>query len=232
MVRLLVHVEGETEEGFVNEILREHLITHGYENVGARLVGNARQRHRRGGIRGWGAVKRDIVRHLREDVGCVATTMVDYYGLPKSGPNAWPGREHAASVSFDNKARTVENALTTDIAMDVGNKFLINRFVPFVVMHEFEGLLFSDCAAFARGVGSAALREPLQAIRNQFATPEEINDSPVTAPSKRVLQLIPGYQKPLFGNLAALEIGLEGIREECPNFRAWLARLEALIDRA
>jgi hypothetical protein len=35
-----------------------------------------------------------------------------------------------------------------------------------------------------------------QEIRNQFLTPEEIDDSPVTAPSKRVEALVPGYQKP------------------------------------
>src|SRR6185369_5660280 len=90
--RLLVHVEGETEEVFVNEVLRERLLASGYERVGARLLGNARQRDRRGGIRGWDTVRRDIIRHLTEDPGCIATTMIDYYGLPTSGGKAWPGR--------------------------------------------------------------------------------------------------------------------------------------------
>jgi hypothetical protein len=75
-------------------------------------------------------------------------------------------------------------------------------------MHEFEGLLFSDCAAFSRGIGRPDLAAGLQEIRDQFATPEEIDDSPVTAPSKRVEGLVPGYEKPLLGVLAILEIGL------------------------
>lgn len=58
------------------------------------------------------------------------------------------------------------------------------------------------------------------------SSPEEINDSPVTAPSKRVALLVPGYQKPLLGLLAVLEIGLDAIRRECPHFRAWLDTLE------
>lgn len=95
-------------------------------------------------------------------------------------------------------------------------------------MHEFEGLLFSDCAGFSRGVGRERLEPSLQAIRDRFPTPEDINDSAITAPSKRVQDLIPGYEKPLLGTLAALEIGLSSIRQECPHFNGWLKRLESL----
>ena len=227
MTRLLIHVEGETEESFVNEVLADHLCAHGYQTVSARLIGNARMRDRRGGIRAWNAVKKDILNHLKEDAGCVATTMVDYYGLPQTGQKAWPGRADAARLPAGDKARCVESALSADVALELGEGFDPQRFLPFVIMHEFEGLLFSDCAAFANGIGQPRLISSLQDIRNQFATPEEINDSPITAPSKRVMSLIPGYEKPLHGTLAAIEIGLEKIREQCPHFRAWLARLEA-----
>jgi hypothetical protein len=103
------------------------------------------------------------------------------------------------------------------------------RFIPYVLMHEFEGLLFSDCEGFARGIGRPDLVGPLSAIRSGFATPEHINDSPDTAPSKRIEKLIPGYQKPFVGNLAAIEIGLEAIRNECPHFKEWLERLERWV---
>jgi hypothetical protein len=96
-------------------------------------------------------------------------------------------------------------------------------------MHEFEGLLFSDCEALSRGVGRPELRPHFEGIRNQFLTPEEINDSPETAPSKRMESLIPGYEKPLLGILAALEIGLDRIRTECPHYNAWLSNLESLV---
>ena len=85
MSRLFVHVEGETEERFVNEVLSPHLYDHGFSRISARLIGNARQRDRRGGIRAWTVVRKDIVNHLREDRGSIATTMVDYYGLPQTG---------------------------------------------------------------------------------------------------------------------------------------------------
>lgn len=228
MARLLVHVEGETEETFVNVLLGAHLASRGYENVSARIIGNARQRSRRGGIRPWVGVKKDIVRHLKEDQRCISTTMVDYYGLPSSGDKAWPGRATAASLSLADKAATVEDALLHDVSLELGSDFNSSRFVPFVVMHEFEGLLFSDCVAFARGVGRPGIEAALQTIRDDFSTPEEIDDSPETAASKRVGILIPGYQKPLLGVQAASEIGMEKIRQECPHFRAWLDKLESL----
>ena len=113
---------------------------------------------------------------------------------------------------------------------DLGADFDQKRFVPYVVMHEFEGLLFSDAKGFARAILRPKLSSKFQAIRDEFATPEEINDSPETAPSNRVEDLIPGYQKPLMGVLAAQEIGIDTIRRECPLFSGWLEELEQRAD--
>jgi hypothetical protein len=228
MARLLVHVEGQTEEDFVNFVLRDYLLHCGYQSVSARIIGNARLRRRRGGIRPWLTVRKDIINHLHEDPGCVATTMVDFYGLPRHGDRAWPGRAAAVGASGHQKASVVEEALRDDLAHEMGTDFDITRFLPFVVVHEFEGLLFSDCAAFARGICRPDLEPSFSQIREGFATPEDIDDSPVTAPSKRVEELVPGYEKPLFGALAILEIGLDPIRAECPHFDRWLHQLESL----
>lgn len=228
-MRLLIHVEGQTEESFVNEILCDFLIGLGYEDVSARIIGNARLRRRRGGIRPWPSVRRDIVNHLKQDRSCVATTMVDYYGLPQNGERAWPGRAQASGLQSAEKGPFVEEAIAEDLAREYGQGFARNRFVPFVVMHEFEGLLFSDCVAFSNGIGRTDLQMQLVAIRNAFPTPEDINDSPVTCPSMRIKGLIPAYEKPLFGTLAALEIGLPAMQAQCPHFAAWIQRLQATI---
>jgi hypothetical protein len=225
MARLLIHVEGQTEEAFVNEVLRDHLVSKGYHSVDARIIGNVRQS---GGIRPWPPVRKEIVYHLREDPGCIATTMVDYYALPQGDPNGWPGRAQSGGlVSAKRKALCVQEAIRDDLSTGMGHRYDTRRIVPFVVMHEFEGLLFSDGAAFSRGIHRPDLEASLQTIRDAFATPEEINDSPDTAPSKRVEALVPGYEKPLFGVLAVLEIGLARIRKECPHFDAWLKELES-----
>ncbi|MSQ73353.1 MAG: DUF4276 family protein [Betaproteobacteria bacterium] len=226
MPRLLIHVEGETEEVFVNEVLAPYLYGCGYSNVGARLLGNARQRDRRGGIRGWRTVRKDILHHLKEDADCLSTTMVDFYALPQAGERAWPGRAEAAQLAFSKKADSVESALLADICSEMGDGFEPNRFVPYVMMHEFEGLLFSDPIRFAQGIGRSDLLPKFQAIRDQFDTPEEINDSPHTAPSKRIIDLVPSYEKPLMGTWAVQAIGLDSIRQECPLFRNWMERIE------
>jgi hypothetical protein len=229
MARLFIHVEGETEETFVNEALAPHLYHFGYQKVSARLLGNSRNRDRRGGIKGWNSVRNDVIDHLKEDPACLATTMVDYYALPRTGQGAWPGRAEAGLRPFPQKSQTVQAALLADVCAELGDDFDPRRFLPYVMMHEFEGLLFSDCTRFADSIGRPELAGQFQAIRNAFGTPEEINDSPLTAPSKRVEALVAGYEKPLLGALAVLGIGLETIRQECPHFRAWIGQLEQWV---
>ncbi len=124
---------------------------------------------------------------------------------------------------------TVERAILKDISDTLGDRFDQRRFLPFVIMHEFEGLLFSDCEKFAKGIYRPELAAGFQEIRDMFSSPEEINDSPLTAPSKRVKTLVPGYKKTLLGPLAVLEIGLDAICRECPHFSEWLSRLKTLI---
>ncbi len=226
MTRLLVHVEGETEESFVNEALAPYFYGRGFASVRARLLGNVRQRARRGGIRPWSAVRKEIANHLKEDRQCIAATMVDYYGMPQTGPRAWPGRNDAGTLAFPLRARAVEDALAADVDQAMGSGFDRGRFIPFVTMHEFEALLFSDCRRLAAGIGREELAPRFQEIRDAFNTPEEIDDSPHTAPSKRLEALVAGYQKPLLGTLAALEIGLPAMRAECSHFADWLDRLQ------
>ena len=105
MTRLLVLVEGQTEVMFVDNLLEPHLRTFGYIQVAPRLLGNARQRLRRGGISAWSSPRTDLEHQLRQDPDAVVALMVDYYGLPQTGPRAWPGR--AASTGAD----AVEDAL-------------------------------------------------------------------------------------------------------------------------
>jgi hypothetical protein len=229
MARLIVQVEGVTEEEFVNALLAPHLVVRGWESVAAIRMGRARSRDRRHGVKGWDVVLPSILKHLKQDAGCCVTTLVDYYGLPATGPRAWPGREEADRLPIAKRGAWVQHALERAVAEALGHAYAARRFLPFVIMHEFEGLLFSDCGRFADAIGQPDLAGSFQKIRDAFVTPEEINDSPLTAPSKRVETLLPGYAKPLMGPLAALGIGLETIRRECPHFRAWIGQLEQWV---
>ncbi|MFZ1475367.1 MAG: hypothetical protein WAV79_20820, partial [Anaerolineae bacterium] len=70
MARLIVHVEGVTEEDFVNTLLAPHLLAYGWTRVAAFRMGRARSRERRHGIKGWDVARDGIIRHLRGDPGC------------------------------------------------------------------------------------------------------------------------------------------------------------------
>ena len=120
MPRLLVHVEGQTEETFINEVLRPHLGSCGYFEVRPSMVGDPRRRE--GGITSWRKARKEILIHLREDSGCFVTTMVDYYGLPQTGRRAWPGRPNASCLSFPQNAQAVEAALLADVCQHMGGK--------------------------------------------------------------------------------------------------------------
>ncbi len=224
MPRLTVLVEGQTEENFVNQILAPHLYTAGFTYVSASLMGNARPRSRRGGCPNWDSALKDISNHLLGDPYLIVTTMVDFYRMHDS----WPGRQEAnARRSAPDTAHTVEKAVLDSVVGSFRN-IDPRRFVPYVVMHEFEGLLFSDTMRFAGSIGHPKLSAEFEAIVHQFDSPEDINDSYETSPGHRVKALAPRYQKALDGIQAAQEIGLETIRRKCPVFNSWIQRLEHL----
>lgn len=66
-------------------------------------------------------------------------------------------------------------------------------------------------------------------IAAAYENPEHVDDSPATAPSKRIQALCAGYDKVGEGLLAPEAIGLDRLRGACPHFGNWLTQLEALL---
>jgi hypothetical protein len=100
-----------------------------------------------------------------------------------------------------------------------------------VQLHEFETVLFVQPEKIDTFFpGSARPTAALQAIANAHASPEQFDDGPTTAPSKRFIAQIPADAgaKATAGPQIAAAIGLEAIREKRPHFAARLARLENL----
>lgn len=212
MSRVLVFVEGQTEETFVRDLLVPY-----FSRLGIYLTPILAQTSpgHKGGIVSYGKVKHQLTRLCRQDQGAYVTTMMDYYGLP----NDFPGLDGRVADAHEQVVR-LEQALQQDI--DAPN------FIPNLMLHEFEALLFSAPEKFAEWLDDQALLAPMAAIRAAFATPEHINNSPQTAPSKRILTLVPNYKKTVDGPLIAEDIGLDAIRAQCPHFNNWIERLLAL----
>jgi len=220
MIRVKIIVEGQTEESFVNKVMVDQFSSqqiHLYPWV----VGKP---GRKGGVPKWLSAKRDILITLKHDRHCVCTIMFDYYGMP----HCWPGRSEANGKLISEASRIVQEAIADSIAQELGASFDTRRFIPYVQMHEFEAMLFSGPEVLARTLGRSDLTHDFEAIRKQFANPEEINDDPYTAPSKRIMQLCDSYSKVADGTLTAQVIGLDAIRSQCPNFHNWVRAIESL----
>lgn len=202
MIRLAISVEGPTEEEFVKKVLAGHLRTTGVEPQPIPLGGDVTV----------SKLASEMAR-LLWDFDRV-TSLVDFYGFRGKGSDTPEQLERRIFQEVDNR---------------VNRSWDQSRVFPYIQRHEFEALLFSDVGAFADAINAPeeSVAE-LGRIRCQFHTPEDINDSTVTAPSKRILALIPRYNKRVHGPLIAETAGLNAIRSECPHFKSWLERLESL----
>lgn len=223
MIRVKIICEGATEETFVRELLHKEFILDPKKPIDLSPIPIGTGKHRGGRIN----YDRLYIRArnlLQEDRNAYCTTFLDYYGLPAE----FPGKEKAGGLrSIEDKATAICDALREKLTENLGAD-MMRRFIPYVQMHEFEALLFSDPAQFAQAIYQSKLGEEFQKIRAVFDSPEEINDSEISAPSKRVISLVVGYEKVTNGIQAAQAIGLATMRRECALFDAWLKRLQAL----
>jgi len=221
MNRIVVIVEGKTEFEFVNSVLAPELGERGVYLL-PRLIGKPGHK---GGIRPYDSAKKDILACLKGERSAFCTTMFDYYGMPAT----WPGVCEAKGKPAMSIPAIVEPAIRKDIAAALGDSYNPQQFIPYVQMHEFEALLFSDIEklrycypdkkeAIERLAGEAA----------KFESPEVINDDPETAPSKRILKEVQGYQKIIAGCITALAITLPKLRGKCKHFGSWVSELEKL----
>jgi hypothetical protein len=156
--------------------------------------------------------------------------MFDFYAMPHD----WPGRTEAARMPLDQKGTRVEKALLDDLAAHVGDGFRQELFIPYVQVHEFEALLFSDVTKIAEvlapiaGTAEARISALLKEVLDKARQAEAINDNYETCPSRRIASLVKAYRKPAYGPIIAGRIGLNAIKAACPHFGQWVTRLEAL----
>lgn len=223
MRRVLILVEGPTEERFVGSILRDHLLARSLLLIPTILVTKFRTDgpRNKGGVGSWNQIERDLKRLLGDTNAAGITTMLDYYGLPLDVPGM--ANRPPRGTPLDRVSH-VEQSITA--RMNHG------RFYPFLVLHELEALLFTSIDSWAHHFEDAAA---IAQLKHDVAglEPEAINETPDGAPSRRIkAHLGAAYRKVLHGPLAAADIGLEAIRAACPHFASWLAWLESLGDPA
>lgn len=213
--RVYLLVEGQTEEAFVNELMVGR-----YAAMGRYLypVIVRTSSHHRGGVVSYAKIRPQIELLCKQDGSAFVTTLFDLYGLPSDFPGK-TDQDYPIAANGELKAEFLETRLAADIAQA--------NFIPNLLVHEFEALLFTKIEAFEEWIDDDNALLPLRNIRCSTA-PEDINDALQTAPSKRILKVMPSYQKTFHGPLIASGIGLDAIRAECPHFDNWLNKIENL----
>ena len=217
MKRLYILCEGQTEEEFVNAILNPYLQSVGvYAQPIICTTKRTPTRKYKGGVSSYAKVKKELQRLCGEHPHETVTTMFDLYAFPYDTL----GLENIPSDIYD-KVEYIEKAITDEI----GNRF--GNMIFSLVLHEFEGLLFSDVSAFENITDNKAVAT-LRNVRTGVPTPEHIDESPETAPSKHIRRAIPDYSKVTDGIDIAEQIGIDKITSECRHFANWIAKLTDL----
>jgi hypothetical protein len=221
VIRLHIIAEGQTEQSFVKKVLAGHLADF---NVfaDARCVLTSKDKRAavefRGGLSSYQRVKKDILTWLKEDSHseCRFTTMFDLYALPDD----FPKYEEAKKKIPYKRVDLLEEAMRDDIAD--------GRFIPYIQLHEFEALILASPQQLDWEY--LEHEKPIAKLINMARdkNPELIDDGQETAPSKRILEEIPEYDKVTAGVSVARRIGLETLREKCRHFHEWITRLEKL----
>lgn len=218
MKKVLLLVEGQTEERFVKDVLGPHMLQREIVSVPVLVTTKLVKAGAdfKGGISTYAKLEKDLMRLLGDTSAMAVTTLVDYYGLPEDFPGmkSRPGGDALARASY------VETSWASHVSH--------HRFHPHLMVHEFEALLFSETTQLAVALHEPGRATDLAQIRKSFPTPEDINEGPETTPAKRIRALFPGYQKALHGPLVAGRIGLDVIRTCCRHFDDWLSWIEKL----
>jgi hypothetical protein len=219
--RILVLVEGQTEEVFVNQVVGPALAKGGVYLVPkvltTKVVKSGRQF--RGGVSKFTPLRRDLQRLLRDTGAACVTTMLDYYGLPAD----FPGLDTLPARPALQRAEHLEASLEEAIGDP--------RLIAYLSVHEFEALILAGLDELATTLQESPDGPRIQQLRQLLAggrSPEEVNDGETTHPSYRIQAAFPRYQKTLHGRLISARIGLPRLRQACPHFGAWIDRLEGL----
>lgn len=219
MSRVLnILVEGPTEKEFVSNLIYPYLLDFGISNVRTITIETS-PGFKGGDVRYNARYKPNIQRILRGIEDLIVTSFIDYYRLRNDFPNYIESR---SLLQPEQRVSLIEQGCYEDIND--------TRFIPYIQLHEFEGLLFSAPNGFNElfpDITPANKRELLETIA-KFPNPELINDRPEFAPSKRLERMIPNYRKPLYGGMIAMENGFSAIMEKCPRFKNWI---ETLVSR-
>ena len=127
---VMILCEGETEDLFARNILSPYLEMYNVYITTVIL----------GGVSRYAGIKKDLEKLGKSRNYKLLTTMLDYYKLPKDVPGV--------NNCSDTEPCKIAEHIEKSIYEDLKDKMLVENFSPYIQMHEFEALLFSDVKCF------------------------------------------------------------------------------------
>lgn len=212
MKTVIVICEGETEEEFCKTLLSVYLQKYCKIRIEVRLLG---------GNCNWQRIKDMAEKALKQQKNALVTTFFDYYGVKtKKFPN-WKETVGINKANVRERIEILENGMLEEIDSN-----LRYRFIPYIQLHEFEALLFNNIEVFDNNFKRSEFsRANLLDVLNEFPDPELINQKIETSPSHRLIEIIPSYNKILYGNMLVEIIGIEQIKQKNKHFNNWIEQL-------
>lgn len=213
MIRAIYIIcEGQTEEEFVISILRPYL--NSFQIYDVRPILMATSKGHKGGDVKYDRLKFNIEKLLNRESDILVSTFIDFFRLKSDFP------KFNTAQAIQNKTQRVQ-FLEQALADAINNP----RFISYIQLHEFEGLLFASKVGFEflPDLNQANLNKLIFAV-NEKENPEELNDGELTAPSKRLEQLIPGFDKnkPFYGGIIAEVNTIHAVLDRCVRFNNWV----------
>jgi len=217
-MRVYVVVEGQTEENVVEDLIVPHLAPMGVYLYP--IIVRTSRGHRGGGSH-WTKWENDIRRIPRQQQGSDVrvTTIFDLFRLPQGFPG-W--EEHGREQDTNRRCDGLQRAMA-DVFGDP-------RFIPYLQRHEVEALVLASLDGLAELLDASEDLRGLESLRAEIGeqAPEDVDDGPETAPSKRLTNHIPSYRKTVHGPRAMEAAGLQAVRARSPRFDQWVCKLERL----
>jgi len=210
MIRIAISVEGQTEEEFVYKILTPFFRKYNIEMTPI-IISTSRDKcgmKHKGGCVNIDRIKNEISKLLNNFD--YVTTFYDFYGFNKKPTNDINELENIIYKLFNN-----------------------HRFLPYIQKYEFETLLFSNPKYYTELFGNEIITNKMINIINEVnGEIEKINNSPQTAPSKRLEKLFEEieevYDKVFYGEAIINDIGLDIIRQKAKRFNEWIEKITKL----
>jgi len=234
-VTVFAIVEGQTENSALKKLLGAHLGALGID-FHTPIIRMGRSR---GGVKYLHVADlcEQVRRFMLDPRQPVVTTFFDYYAFPTGTSKGWEFVAHAKATAQGIHAtvQAIETELRRLVLRSVGDvAYAERRFIPYLQLHELEALFFSEPKTMATVFENPALEKSFANIVSTCGGCELINDSPQTAPSKRIEKLCPGYVKGrselAHGPRIAGKLDLVRVRKECLKFSLWVKSLEQLIN--